>query len=276
MFSRCDSSLDQPAEPAHASAPGQGDRSPADEQGVRGHEPDTLLCESCGYPIEQLLGDSRGPGLAADCPECGQPLADSLPEIRCGPPWEGRRTFLNWCLTVAVLLTRPRRTFRELTLEGPNLGGRLFLLINVCVVGVVVATASLVGHGRGGLTAWLVGMLAAKAVLLLTYTEALGVSFFSRRHGWRVPLGLAERIVCYASIGWVPASLLLAFGSLSFGRWVRWAALLPVFAVGSRLAEALVGLLVAAVLFLCFELLVWTGIRQCRFANRPRQAQPPC
>jgi hypothetical protein len=40
----------------------------------------TLLCERCGYVLEGL--DERGA-----CPECGQPIAESLPS---------RRTFKNF------------------------------------------------------------------------------------------------------------------------------------------------------------------------------------
>jgi hypothetical protein len=41
----------------------------------------TLLCEKCGYVIEGL--DPSG-----NCPKCGKPIVESLPERRVGTPWQ--------------------------------------------------------------------------------------------------------------------------------------------------------------------------------------------
>ncbi|MEZ6318065.1 MAG: hypothetical protein R3B49_04810 [Phycisphaerales bacterium] len=45
----------------------------------------TVLCERCGYVVEGL--DPAGA-----CPECGKPIAESLPERRVGTPWQRARS----------------------------------------------------------------------------------------------------------------------------------------------------------------------------------------
>ena len=110
-------------------------------------------------------------------------------------------------------------------------------------------------------------MGTAKGVLLFSYVEAAGLWFFSRRRGWRVPFRRAERIVAYASVGWLPAAALLAAaapalagpGADAFGQRLLGA---PHPLLGPLLLLALLG---AA--GLAFETLAWVGVRRLRYAN---------
>lgn len=154
-------------------------------------------------------------------------------------------------------------------LDGPAMPARLFLLSIAVVVGVGWGLFSLIAVGHSGLMAWLAGMIAAKVVLIMTYIETVGVTFFSRRRGWRVPFGLAERVTCYASVGWVIAAAVLAplVGLYEAGALRAWV----IGVVGHwdpdyRWLLGAVGF-GGAVLF--FETLVWTGVRKVRFGNRP-------
>ena len=121
--------------------------------------------------------------------------------------------------------------------------------------------------GMEWLFAWGYAMLAVNAVLIMTYVETLGVTFFSYRRGWRVPFATAERVACYASVGWVPATVVmagihLALETRTLQRWwlihfSQWTAdyTLGLWAVGFGLA------------ILGFESLVWLGVRRVRYGN---------
>ena len=115
-------------------------------------------------------------------------------------------------------------------------------------------------------------------MIALTYVEALGLSFFSRRRGWRIGLGRAERVACYASVGWLPAVAALAGvhaleqGGVFASLWGAW--------IGPWTHAAELGVLVAAggVVMLWFEWLCWLGARRIRYANdppRPCRLLPP-
>ena len=167
--------------------------------------PSNLLCETCGYPLPGPPHAAR-----AACPECGRPVTDSLPERRPGAAWQHRTSPGGWTRTAAALARSPGRFFDTLSTRGGPGPDRLYLLINACAAGVIAGVLTLALHRQSPLTAWLVGMGTAKGVLLFSYVEAAGLWFFSRRRGWRVPFRRAERIVAYASVGWLPAAALLA------------------------------------------------------------------
>lgn len=227
--------------------------------------PRDLLCETCGYGLFGLSADTPD----AVCPECGTPIAESIPTHRIGPAWQNRLTLAAWLRTAGSLLRRPGKTYHAMRLDGSATPARLFLLSIALIVGLGWGMFSFLVVGQGGLMAWLAGMIAAKVVLIMTYIETVGVTFFSRRRGWRVPFGLAERVTCYASVGWVVAAGVLAplvglYEAGVFQQWVvgvigRWE---PEY----RWLLGAVGF-GAAVLF--FETLVWTGVRKVRFGNRP-------
>ena len=195
------------------------------------------------------------------------PIADSLPRHRTGPAWQFRMAPHTWLATAAGLLRSPKRFFREMALGGSNLPGRLFLLTIALVVGVGWGLFTATGLGKPMLLSWVAGMAAAKTVLIMTYIESVGVTFFSARRGWRVPFRSAERLTCYASVGWIMAAVVLAGLTLLdhsglFERWVRswlgrWS---PEF-------RLLLGVVAFGAAVMGFELLVWTGVRQVRFAN---------
>lgn len=222
---------------------------------------DALLCESCGYPAQGLPAD-------ADCPECGETLADSNPKTRTGPLWRHRPSPGSWIDIAVDLLVRPRRFFRTLRVDGSNLTARLYLLSIACIIGGAWALSELLWIGRPAWLAWAMGIVAAKAVLALTYIEAAGVTFFSKQRGWRVPFRLAERVVAYASLGWLPAAgVLIVLNRLAHAGIIT-DALRP---VAGHLADEFVPAVfvaVGGVAMLAFETLVYTGVRQVRFANR--------
>lgn len=165
------------------------------------------------------------------------------------------------------LVRRPGAFFRAMRVDGSNLPARWFMLKMVLLIGLFW----LLWDTVGGYWSLEVDLFEAGVVVvslyLLSYIEVLGVVYFARRRGWRVPFGLAERLVCYSSIGWIPAAVVMGLAldwyvAGDIDRWMR--GLLGVWGTWQSV-ELLV--LVGAVAMLWFELLVWIGVRQTKYAN---------
>lgn len=218
------------------------------------------LCEGCGYALVGLPADG-------DCPECGLPIEDSHPRHRTGPPWRNQLTLSAFIATVVALAIHPKRTFRMMSAEGTNLAPRLFLLIVVVIVVVYFTCWASFALRYGSIDAVLFGAFAGTAVIALTYIEEIGVWYFSRRRGWRVPRAMADRVACYAGIGWVPAAAVFA--------WVLWGFREDVFEhmwrdlIGTSTPLPIIPILGIGfgLSVLWFEVLVYIAMRQVRFAN---------
>lgn len=229
--------------------------------------PDTL-CEDCGYVLHGLSAEG-------DCPECGLAIKESSPDRRTGPLWQDRPGPQAGFNIVIALMLNPKRFFRTMRVDGSNGFPRLFMLLAALGIGLVWFWLAW-GLSNSVFPVWAVvqaGIVGA-SVVVLSYIEALGVAFFSRRRGWRVPMRLAERIVCYCSIAWAPAAgvmgIVLFFhsrGSIDLvmtrllGTWEAWQS------IGLMV-------LVGALAMLWFETLVWIGVRQTRHANSPPPTPP--
>jgi hypothetical protein len=225
-----------------------------------------LICETCGYPIHDKQPDDR-------CPECGEPVAASNPHLRVGLPWQRSYSLQHWVKTFALIATRPRQAFRKLNFDREGPASRLFLLTHACSIGLCWGLAAGLMGLADLLWAWGQGMLAAKAVLLLTYVEAAGVTVFSQRRGWRVPCAHAERVVCYAAVGWWPAAVALFF-LLHQGVFTELRQISSRLGIsGLAAVQPVLAALGLGLMFLVFELLVWTGVRQIKYANRSSDSE---
>ena len=227
---------------------------------------DHSLCESCGYPLKGLPADDH-------CPECGQSMADSDPApTRLGLPMQHAftpRTILNAYIRIA---TTPRAAFRKLRLDGGLSHERGFLLLNCLFTALLFEAVRQTG--------WVVlpaafGLLVFALSPIIISFESLGVWFFSRRRQWRVDFTLAQRIVCLASVGWIPVGPLIAFGVGAYQHgWHRkpWIA-----QIEPHLPNYVYFLAVFACIFavLWFEAIVGLGVRQVRYGNRISPGLPP-
>lgn len=221
---------------------------------------DVLLCERCGYRIGELSPD-------LPCPECGKPIAESLPERRTVYPtiWQ-TLTRPRWSLDHMRIDERGRRACRwRCAVAAALVSVVLVPLMMSLRIGIelkeqpnlfiIVHTLSI---------AW-VPIFAYAAFRVLTQIEQIGLRHFGRRRGFRITSDLAACICGYGSAGWI----LLGFGMITGALLVRTAlhethpnrGELTLIAAGSG---SVLG-------FLFFEVFAAMGMQRCRFANRPRE-----
>lgn len=241
-----------------------------------------LLCESCGYNIDSLAGPIATVDSVADakCPECAEPLVNSLPASRF-MRWSGRLSALP--SFASELLRGPRYVFRHVSIEPHHAVHcqTTVLRVAACTHSAVVAVALICDlllrvdvrssiHpapffliiGFAGLVVpALMGLL-----WLLTYIERRGVQLIGRTRQWRITSDVAKTVCGYASVGWLAGLPLVVLAGVCF---VLGQAPTP---LGVRLSMISIYLLPTAWMLslLAFETLVYLGIRQCRFANVPQ------
>lgn len=228
----------------------------------------TLLCEKCGYVIEGL-------DLAGNCPECGKPIAESLPERRVGTPWQQSPGVWSLVRTWWMTLRHPLRTL-DVMCVGPESDWLLLFNIMIAVfyfsVGsgithVVLNTQHSYTESRflQSIAFFLSAIVFALPILfVLTVIEQQGLRLIARQRNFRIDHMSARAICSHATIGWITCLML---GSTS---------LMCVAAVKTTLNPHLdsiwwlLALLTFTPGFLFFETFAWLGLRRCKFANRER------
>lgn len=226
---------------------------------TRRREPDLrLLCERCGYHLKGLKR-------ADTCPECGTPVAESLPSNRIVEPWHTRATFLTSLHIAPRMLKHPVRYWDTLPLwqDRPEM-----LIVDGCVLSGAVLIAGIVAASAAvsllDPSIWS-GLIGAAVIaplpmvivyITLSAIEMVGLRVVSWRHRWRDGGLRARVVVANAAFAWSVASLLTPFG----------------FAMGAAAGDslALPGALAGFFLgLLAFETLVYIGMRRLRYANPP-------
>ena len=238
-----------------------------------------FLCESCGYVLSGLHQ-------ADNCPECGTPIAQSHPDHRVGSPWQQHGAALT---TIKAVLAHPGRTFETVKPDLEQSGE----LKHLCIFGAGLATSlaivlvyfgqSILDDRSGYLNLFnaslvanlmLFGTPVSLLLWLLTAIERRGIRAFGRLNNRRITPAVAESIVAHAAAAWftVPVLMLLFWiaGALiktlsERHSWAMWELTLT--------APYWTPYLGAFIGMLWFELVVWTGVRNMRFANPPGVAQ---
>ena len=258
---------------------------PEDARSTRGWtDVYTLLCERCGYVVEGLPED--GP-----CPECGVKVDESQPKRRTGTPWQICRGFVPTAATALLVITQPRRTLDRMRIQPPRVA--LVLIAAALPIGCLLGAALVLVFEMerplpgGGSTAWSPGsyfgawMLAlvigavltpmvASVLWGLTWVEARGLVIFGKQNKFRIPPDLAHTIVRHGAFGWLlcgvgaALTLPLAFAFETEWRMAHGPPGRPAYWL------AYVGLGMAILGFLAFEVFAWLGLRRCKFANRER------
>lgn len=250
-----------------------------------------LVCEGCGYAVDGLRED-------LNCPECGRPIATSMPERRTGSTWQRTGGLAGWWSTNVTTLRRPGVQFEVVRVERRR-STRLAQINALLAAGVAIAplavtrtlamwptgepivdfasqvrAPSKLAAIQAGLTWLLVAMgLAWVGLMVLTAIEARGLRFFGARRGWRSSRDVAWAVCGHASVGWIIAGVLWAAGSLLAGHpWllrlenIAWLdPVRPVIRLGPAILGGFAGMMV-------FETLAYVGFRAMRFANAPRAA----
>lgn len=236
-----------------------------------------LLCESCGYEIAGLPGESR-------CPECGRPVASSLPDQRPGSPWQQQPSPRSLLATNYRAIRDARSLYDMVRVDsGVGLAGCNLLLAAIFLVapwaGVLIGDpVRRAAPGRHGIPAALWSIptqiaLVALFLLVLTLIEWTGIQLLARTRSWRLTPEAAWQVCAHATVGWVITAVTSWLGLIA---WLNLSSLglMPGGPVGQAaqwavpLAGALFGLLI-------FELLVWTGARRCKYANPPSARARP-
>ncbi len=234
----------------------------------RPHAHDALLCEHCGYDLAGLTRTDN-------CPECGTPIAASLPEHRTGTPWQrgGRRELRR---TLVEVSRHPQRVWSvvrndanrsmELIFFTSLLSGAVMYPTAWVIVGPIAGLANDRGSFADALLVQVVdipvvwapsAVIGGAVVWVLTMVEIAGIAHFGRRRRWRTDWPMARVICAHASVMWIPGGVLTG---LSAG--VGYIVGLPVL--------PLIGFLLGMLLF---ETWVYLGFRAMRFANPPGAEQ---
>ena len=254
----------------------------------------TLLCERCGYVIEGL--DTSG-----NCPECGKPIAESLPERRVGTPWQQSPGVGSLVATWWMTLRHPLRTLDVMRVGGRR--NRNSLQIVTILAASLIAACGLVAYPiyeaittespftglQVALTVFIWALIPPIPLFVLTWIESRGLTIISRTRGFRVDTPLASSITSHGCVGWLLSALLFFIlfpsgtaiiesarpslleyyeGRVLAGVWNE----LPVppapdWALWVDRALWGTGLLAG---FLFFETFAWLGLRRCKYANRVR------
>lgn len=174
----------------------------------------TLLCERCGYVLEGL--DQAG-----NCPECGKPIAESLPERRVGTPWQQRPGVGSLLATWWMTLRHPLRTL-DVMRVGSRQNTRWLSWWTIGVAALFSATGYVLStllHSTEPLNSspfitaltiplWMI--LPTMLLALLTWIETRGLVIIARTRGFRVDKHLARSITAHGAVGWLIAGILFA------------------------------------------------------------------
>lgn len=242
------------------------------EQKFDPRDPFTLLCERCGYVIEDLHPD--GP-----CPECGKPITESL-HNRTGTPWQQHPSLMNLLRTWWMTIRHPKRTLDTILLhndQGLHLASAA-IFAGAGSASMLVALPLFfdpesfiimffIGGIVGTSLSWLV-------LFTLTAIEAMGLRIIARNRKLRISYQISWSIVGHGCVGWVISAASFLLGIWSFMGYLYWTETL-----GGSMRDGvgtLLRILIAVFFlggiplgFLFFEWFAWMGIKRCKFANHP-------
>ena len=231
-----------------------------------------LLCEHCGYTLNGLPDNAR-------CPECGEPIGDSVNDGRDLSRWEQAQTSgrpTAFAATTLAVLLRPSDFFRHLSVRGPRGAaqsfGRTHAVITSLLFGFTAIGYWLIVSGERFGTpkhyAVFVGRFVCSlgSLALITNLAARLTHWEATYRGLRLPLDTVRKCLDFHCAHYLPVALLFAITTALF-LWMR-----PnVIEIGGfQLSVAYLYILSAEVIATAGYLFwtYWIGMRNVMFANR--------
>lgn len=207
-----------------------GDRYAGPAEGP-GFQPRALHCESCGYELTSLSVTGR-------CPECGRPVADSLPARRRLPAFAARRHLPDRLLAFFPTLLaslRARRFGGRLTVHTGRRAAREFAVLADLLIGALagLALGPLIWETAAGnalafapsvapgalILALCVASTGIAAIAALAFAAILLLAGCASTAGWIEP----ERrgvVLCYSAGGLVVPGILV-IGAIAASEMLR-------------------------------------------------------
>lgn len=239
------------------------------------------MCESCGYNLTLMPLEGR-------CPECGEPVMDSLgPGARAGVDWERRRELGRlraWWRTGVEAVFRPGRFGRRLRACSWVADHRCFLVghaLPLLVIGYFVLLACYYAVERRNpfkfepdiryIAAPAAGIAAATSVVVVSLLAGglmgLHVGLPLKRNLVPAAMQMAGYLAPFLVVGYCFSGLLaISLFAVDRAHWLKHAA--RWLRVDD---EALVGLCWGAptlMMFIVFLVLLYRGTMAARYANR--------
>jgi hypothetical protein len=229
-----------------------------------------LLCERCGYVLNNLPIDSR-------CPECGSLIAESSPSLRFPAPWEraDRPNWRGFWQTTSQVIFSPSGFFRSLAIHVPDDGSASFAMIHFSIASALFGAAA-EGHlawllpltGYSSALRWPGGIAAALLafVTLLVGTELAArlTNWEATYRGYRMPLPVVRRGMRYHAGHYLPVALCTYAIVLGYRELQQYMKLDAPFELYYLYTLCGAVILAAAYLFQTY----WIGMRNLMYANR--------
>ncbi|MFK7760019.1 MAG: hypothetical protein AB8C13_08735 [Phycisphaerales bacterium] len=234
----------------------------------------TLLCERCGYIIEDL--DQSLP-----CPECGKPITESLPERRVATPWQQKRKFKSFMHTWWMTIRRPKSTLDTMSFnesEYNDLAAYACIATHLVPISTTLALL-LIDGSFSRIASILLCVFSFVPVWLtlmaLTATESFGLRFIGNRRGFRIDKIISNNIVAHGAAGW----LLIGLGSTLGALLILLPDIIDSNFIPVRIDFNVIGWWIILFSFLAgflfFETFAYLGLRRCKYANRSRPNPAP-
>lgn len=232
-----------------------------------------LLCEHCGYTLNGLPHDGR-------CPECGEPVADSLGIGRTEPAWEQTqsRRFAAWVQTSIAIIFHPTHFYRTLTTRGELRPAARFANWHWMLSSILFGITAYVHSGWDWrmsypnislvMTRWTLAGLALIGTLFVlpwvTLLAAKLTNWEATYRGLRLPMRVVRRGMYYHAAHYLPVALMALITVVGYRALVDWGVLSVETLV--KYIWVLAGEVIVGAIYL-FQT-YWIAMRNMMYANR--------
>lgn len=232
-----------------------------------------LLCEHCGYTLNGLPADAR-------CPECGNPVTDSVADGRVVSTWESREGGAKvggFFRTTYDVIVRPTWFFRHLTArrDDPR-GAVVFALVHSTVASLlagvtgaahfqIISDVSRSTQPEPWLKIFPFAVLSLILLWLTTWFAARLTAWESAYRGYRLPIETVKRCLMFHAAHYLPVTLVTAAFAVGYLTAV-YAGRLDYPTTVTTYLYGLSALVIVTAIYLFWT--YWIAMRNVMFANR--------